>query len=80
MMKVDPSERSAKVEATTRNEHIDFKVAACMNAKVALVTERDRDDSRYYEIGIGDSNNTKITIFDSDSGPKCFVVLSCVPH
>ena len=68
MVKADPSETSAQIYVTTRKEFFEFKVAACMNVKVILISELRNENTTYYEFGIGFSDNSKITIYDSKSG------------
>ena len=68
MMESNPTETSAQVYVTTGNEYFEFKVAACSNVKVVLISEIGGQNSTYYEIGIGYNDNTNITIFDSKIG------------
>ena len=68
MMESNPTETSAQIYATTRNEHFEFKVAACSNVKIVLISEIGGVNSTYYQIGIGYNDNTNITIIDSKIG------------
>ena len=68
MIESNPTETSAQVYITTRNEYFEFKVAACSNVKVVLISEIGGENSTYYEIGVGYNDNTNITIFDSKIG------------
>ena len=68
MVESNPTETSAQVYATTRYEYFEFKVAACSNAKIVLISEIGGVNSTFYEVGIGYDGNTKITIFDSKEG------------
>ena len=68
MVESNPTETSSQVHTTTRYEHFGFKVAACANVKIVLISELGNENSTYYEIGIGYSDNTKIKIYDSKTG------------
>ena len=71
MVATDPSDTYDMVSISTRNEYLEFKVAACKKAKVALFQELNPlDTSLFYEVGIGFSDNTQIFLSDSERGER----------
>ena len=51
----------------TRRQYITFSVQSCTSAIVLLAETPGTTETRYYEIIIGNVDNTKVSIFDSDN-------------
>ena len=58
---------------STRNEYLEFKVAACRDTRIGLFEEiSPSSTSVFYEVGLGSSDNTQILLFDSKTGRSTY--------
>ena len=69
MVTTQPNDNYDMITLSTRNEYLEFKVAACKEARMALFQELNpTNTSLFYEVGIGYTDNTQIFLFDSETG------------
>ena len=69
MVKTEPTSFYEQLSITTRNEYLEFKVAACRDSRLALFQELSPTNTNYYyEVGIGFTDNTQMYLFDSKQG------------
>lgn len=69
MVTTQPNDNYDTITLSTRNAYLEFKVAACKEARMALFQEMiPTNASFFYEVGIGYTDNTQIFLSDSETG------------
>ena len=72
MITTEPESPYDNIFMSTKNEYIEFKVAACKDTRVALFQDISPSTSVFYEVVLGSADNTQINLYDSKTGTYPF--------